>query len=417
LSRHRSILADERGNAAILFGLVVVPILALGGGAVDFSHRANVRMEMQSAADSAALAAARVMQSGGVATEEEEAARRVSAEAAARDLFNATLANAGISSETVPDIRFTDAGVIVSAGVSVETAFLAVLGIDELEARVDAAVNLPPEVQVEIALVLDYSGSMEDNDKYVRMTDAAVTFIEHIAEDRGDRTKIGIVPFSEYVYATLRGSDIRGTSAARANEVMTACILNRGYPYSTTDEAPFPAVSASRWPQGDEDDCGDYEDGNAQVRDLTNDFPALVGALEGMRPIGLTNIALAAEMGFHLLSPDRPFETARAYSEENLEKVMILLTDGMQTVPAMGPSGQISTRAADETTAEVCNNAETAGIRVFTIAYDIEEQRVHDLLAGCASAGGYFDARDANDVSGAFEEIYAQLTASIWLSR
>jgi len=154
LSRHRSILADERGNAAIMFGLVVVPILALGGGAVDFSHRANVRMEMQSAADSAALAAARVMQSGGVATEEEEAARRVSAEAAARDLFNATLANAGISSETVPDIRFTDAGVIVSAGVSVETAFLAVLGIDELEARVDAAVNLPPEVQVEIALVL-----------------------------------------------------------------------------------------------------------------------------------------------------------------------------------------------------------------------------------------------------------------------
>jgi hypothetical protein len=42
---------------------------------------------------------------------------------------------------------------------------------------------------------------------------------------------------------------------------------------------------------------------------------------------------------------------------------------------------------------------------------------VHDLLAGCASAGGYFDARDANDVAGAFEDIYAQLTASIWLSR
>jgi Flp pilus assembly protein TadG len=417
LSRHRSILADQRGHAAILFGLVVVPILALGGGAVDFSHRADVRMEMQSAADSAALAAARVMQSGGVATEEEEAALRASAEAAARHLFNATLANAGVRSETAPDIRFTDTGVVVSADIAVETSFLPVLGIDELQASVSAAVHLPPEVQVEIALVLDYSGSMQDNDKYVRMTDAAVTFIERIAEDRGDRTRIGIVPFSEYVYATLRGSDIRGTGAAGANDVMTACILNRGYPYSTTDEAPFPAVSASRWPQGDSDDCEDYEDGNAQLRDLTNEFSALVGALEGMRPMGLTNIALAAEMGFHLLSPERPFDAARAYSEENLEKVMILLTDGMQTVPAMGPSGEVSTQAADETTAEVCNNAEAAGIRVFTIAYDIEEQRVHDLLAGCASAGGFLDARDPDAVAGAFEEIYAQLTASIWLSR
>lgn len=403
----------------MIFGLAIVPMIALGGGAVDFSHRADVRIQLQNATDSAALAAARIMQTGEMARTEEVDELRASAEAAARSLFDATLANSGVAENAVPQVEFDGDDVVVRANVGVQTAFLTVLGIDQLEAKVDSVVNLPPPILVEIALVLDFSKSMEENDKYVRMTEAATDFIEKVSHDRGDRTKIGIVPFSEYVYARIRGSNIRGTDAAQASQFMDACLLNRDYPYSGTDETPFPAIDASRWPQADPASaaCQGYDTGHLRVRDLTNDFDGLEDAIQQMRPTGLTNIALASEMGFHMLSPERPFDTARPFSDPNLKKVMVLLTDGRQTVSALGPTGEVSTTAADQVTAEVCDNAEAAGIRIFTIAYDITEQRVRDLLSGCASGSGYFEAESISDISGIFDQIYDQIAESVWLSQ
>jgi hypothetical protein len=119
-----------------------------------------------------------------------------------------------------------------------------------------------------------------------------------------------------------------------------------------------------------------------------------------------------------VLSPGAPFETARDFKEKNLEKVLILLTDGMQTMEAMGPSGDISTEAADEVTAELCDNMTDSRIRVFTIAYDIEEERVRELLSGCASTPANFhEATGAEDISGVFEAIYQQIADSVWLSK
>lgn len=416
----RSLAADQRGNTAIIFGLAIVPLVALGGGAVDFSRRADVRVEMQNAADSAAIAAARVLQSGEMTRDEDREALEDRAEAAARALFNAALANSSVDGEISPDVRFADGRVAVSASTSIDTAFLTVIGMDELPATVTSEVDLPPPILVEIAMVLDYSKSMEDDDKYLRMTDAATTFVNRAARDRGDRTQIGIVPFSEYVYADMRGSHIRDTSPVDANLTMSACLLNRDYPYAATDEAPFPAVPASRWQQADPASagCQAYDAGNLKVRDLSDDFRGVAEALAGMRPTGLTNIALATEIGFHMLSPEQPFDQARPFSDANLEKVMIVLTDGVQTVSAFGPGGETSTVAADAVTAEVCDNAAAAGIEVFTIAYDIRDERVRSLLADCATGvDNYFEPDDAADIAAVFDAIYSQIAESVWVSR
>ena len=137
--------------------------------------------------------------------------------------------------------------------------------------------------------MLDYSGSMNDNGKYVRMTAAAQQFIEKVAKDRGDRTKIGIVPFSEYVLATVPGGMIRGTPAADANTPMTTCLLNRDYPYSTEDATPTtsidgkPLAAASLSPTRS---VRRMRTETSRVRDLTNDFDRLKNALSDMRPTG-----------------------------------------------------------------------------------------------------------------------------------
>jgi hypothetical protein len=252
------------------------------------------------------------------------------------------------------------------------------------------------------------------------MTDAATKFIGRVIKDRSDRTKIGIVPFSEYVRATVPGSVVRDTPAGDANTPMTVCLGNRDYPYSATDATPSTGIAGSRWPAADPAGaaCEEHATNNLLVEDLTSDFGTLASALEAMRPTGLTNIALAAEMGWQMLSPNRPFETARDYSDEDLRKVMILLTDGMQTVPALGPGGTSSTLEADAVTSEVCDAMDDAGIRVFTIAYDISDPHVQELLENCASAPStFFDSQTPSGVDGVFDDIFQQIAESVWLSK
>jgi len=414
----RSIWRDQRGNAAIIFGLAVIPLLALGGGAVDLAYRGKVRGELQAAADTAAIAAARAVQQGRLQREAEWPSLKADAEGKANQLLDTAFAHLTASAPDT-DVDVTEEFVRISVLSNVKTSFLGLIGINSLRAGGLAEVNLPDPIRVEIALALDYSGSMRASDKYIRMTDAARSFIRKIKEDRADGSKVGIVPFSEYVHATLPGGHIRDTPPASVNTPMQACLLNRGYPYSATADAPFSGNPASRWPQADPSDpkCQAYPAGNLTVHDLTADFDSLDSALAGMEPAGLTNIALAAEMGWHLLTPDAPFDTARPYSDMHVQKIMILLTDGMQTVSAEGPSGS-STLAADEVTAELCAGAKAEGVRIYTIAFDIDEARIQDLLRGCASsAGNYYDARESADIAGVFDSIFAQISESVWLSR
>jgi Flp pilus assembly protein TadG len=418
--RIRAIWPSESGNAGIIFGLAVIPLLALGGGAVDLAYRGKIRGELQAASDTAAIAAARVLQVGGQSGESDEDALRTEAETKANVMLQAVLASMREIEDTDVAVTVLGAKVTIAAELNVKTSFLGLIGIDTLPAKAMAVVNLPEPVRMEIAMVLDYSGSMRDGDKYVRMTSAARDFVDRVERDRPEDSKIGIVPFSEFALAQVPGSALRGTAIAQANDAMTVCLSNRDYPYSATDETPYTAISGSRWPYVTTSDakCAPYEAGGLQLRDLTDDFASLKNALSGMAPVGRTNLTLGTELGWHMLSPNQPFETAEDYGDEDLKKILILLTDGVQTVSATGPSGETSTLAADETTAELCANAREVGVRIFSIAYDVDDARVQDLLRGCASnSGSYFDARSVSDISGVFDEIYSQIAQSVWLSR
>jgi len=431
--RLRKLLGDEGGNTAIIFGLAVIPLIALGGGVVDFAHRAQVRGELQGAADTAAIAAARVLQLGQLARNDDEEAVQADAIATATRILDAALAKFGGSSAANFNVVIEDGAISISTELDVDTSFLGVIGIDDLKAKAGAEVNLPEPILMEIAMVLDYSGSMRDADKYIRMTTAAGDFIAKVQKDRPDTSKIGIVPFSEYVYTPMATAYVRDTGSGHhhhdddgggwggwggsSGTSVTTCLLNRDYPYSASDQPPSSGLPASQWPEGDEGECDEYGDANLRIRDLTDDFTELSDALAVMQPIGLTNIALAMEMGWHMLTPDQPFDTARDFSDANVQKIVILLTDGRQTVSAMGPSGAVSTAAADEVTAEICQSEKNASIRVFSIAYDVEDPAVEALLSGCASgSASYFDA-GVSEISDVFEEIYSQIAESVWLSR
>ncbi len=411
---------DQRGNTAIIFGLAVIPLLALGGGAVDFAQRARIRGELQGAADTAALSAARYIQNGQMARNPDIDALKAEATARATKFLLAAIKVLGSGGTPDFDINLTDQDVVITAHYDMKTSFLGVIGMNTLPATALSQVHLPDPVLVEVAMVLDFSGSMVTNDKYIRMRSAAVEFINKVQQDRADRTKIGIVPFSKYVYASAPGAMIRGTNSGQATQMMSACLMNRDYPYSTTDDTPSSSIDASRWPQFDpaDPDCQAYAAQHLVVHDLTDDFSGLVTALNSMQPKNLTNVSLATEMGFQLLSPNKPFETARDFSDTNLRKIMILLTDGMQTVPAQGPDGTTSIAAANQTTTELCSNIKATGVRLFTIAYDVDDPAVYGMLSGCASSpADYHEVHDASGIGSVFEDIYAAINESAWLSK
>ena len=56
--------ADIAGNTAMIFAICLPVVLAVVGGAIDFSRMTQLRMELQDAADTAALGAIAVNSSG-----------------------------------------------------------------------------------------------------------------------------------------------------------------------------------------------------------------------------------------------------------------------------------------------------------------------------------------------------------------
>jgi len=434
-------LRDQRGNTAIIFGLAVVPLVALGGGSIDFAQRARIHGAMQSASDTAALAAARLLQEGQLNRGDWDTLKS-QAQAMAAKLVDASLLDLGVNGKPDLNIQITQATVTITAHYDVKTAFLGVIGLNTLPASTFAEVNVPDPILVEIVLALDYSLSMHTNNKYTRMTSAARDFIAKVGANRADRTKIGIVPFSEFVYADVADTDVRsadtsgghvwdggsswdggstwgGSWTPPTSSATAKCLLNRDYPYSVTSETPNGA-SASKWRQADPDSsrCKAYEDGGLKARDLTDDFTGLSNALAGMHPVGWTNISLAAEMGWHMLTPNEPFETARDKSDPYVRKILVLLTDGVQTIEAIGPTGDISIDGANRTTSELCENAKADDISIYTIAYDVDDTSVYDLLSACAStSGAYFEVHDSSGIGDVFDAIYASIAETAWLSR
>ncbi len=425
---------DERGNTALIFGLAIVPLLALGGGSLDIAQRARAHSTLQTASDTAALAAARLVQQGLLQRDSDWDSVKAQATAMANNFITASLANLGGQTAPTVDIQVTQKAVTISSHFDMKTAFLGIIGLNTLPASTFAQVDVPDPILVEISLVLDYSLSMNQNSKYTRMTTAARDFIAKVAANRADRTKIGIVPFSEFVYANVADTDVRapdtsgshpwdggsnydgsgswGSGGTTPTSIVTAkCLVNRDYPYSVTNETPVGAT-ASKWQQADPNGsrCKRYEEGGLQARDLTNDFTGLSNALAGMQPVGWTNIALAAEMGWHMLSPNEPFETARDFSDPYVRKILILLTDGVQTIDAMGPTGEVSIDGANRTTAELCENAKADNISIYTIAYDVDDTNVYSLLSDCASGpSAYFEVHDSSGIGAVFDAIYDQI--------
>ena len=406
--------ASQKGTTAVMFALSAVPLVLSAGVAVDYVRYTAATTELQSALDAGALAAA-------VAKNLNHSARI----AAAQQTFAMNLKNGIIGGLDVDaDFKISGTSVSASASLPLPSAFMQVAGIDAMAISAETEITVPEDKKAEIALVLDYSGSMTEVSggkvKYVAMKTAASKLVSDLQKANPKNVKFGLVPFSHHVYVTLPKAHVLGQTGAGT---WTGCTQDRKYPYNLSGGTPG-AGGDSKWGQPiakvhASDGCGAYVPNNLKVMPLTGDFAAVTGQLAAMKPYAWTHIALGAEFGFHLLSPDAPFTEGAAYSDTKTKKVMVLLTDGRQTEPAFGAGTVRSVQQGEKNLAAICGNAKAEGIVIMTVAFDLEDEGTKDRLRNCATdpAKHFFIAEDDADIAKAFEEIRNEITAQVFISK
>ncbi|MGB9368005.1 MAG: pilus assembly protein [Xanthobacteraceae bacterium] len=389
----RALRADRSGNVAVIFGIAAIPVFGLVGAAVDYSRANSARTAMQVALDTAALTVAK------------EAANLTSAQVQnkAKKYFNAQFNHPEVKKL---DITFTmvsngpgDFTVLAEATGFIDTSIAQVIGKKTIDLRANAQVRWGFKA-LELALALDNTGSMAAKNKMVELKSAVkllFSILKTNSKVPGD-TKIAVIPFStvvnvgtEFVDAPWMSFD---STVTKAN--WTGCVADRDQPNDVKDAAPSGA--ATLFPAAQ---CGTL----AKTLPLTDNWDALNAMVDTMTPSGMTNVTIGMAWGWHALTQKEPFTQAQAVKPD-VDKVMILLTDGLNTQNRFtAVPSQIDAR-----TAAVCDNIKKNNIKLYTVR--VIEGNV-SLLQGCATADNmFFDVQAASELKGVFASIAASLSGA-----
>jgi Flp pilus assembly protein TadG len=256
--------AASSGGVALPFALSLVPVTFLTVAAVDFHRGQNVRSALQDALDAATLAVGR------------------STATAPADVQNVGYTALVANLRAYPDTTLTAATFTLSGSTVVATAKVSMTPlISDVFTGGKLNVGAHSEVtrggnKLEIALVLDNTGSMSQNSKLSILKTAASNFIDTMAAAAARSTdpnpvKIGLVPFSTTVkvgssYSTASWLDTTGASPIN-DEIFTTstgtqhanrmtlfqqmgvawagCVETRQAPYDVQDDAPSSATPAT----------------------------------------------------------------------------------------------------------------------------------------------------------------------------
>lgn len=440
---------NESGAVAILFGMMVFVFFGAVGAAVDVARGLSLRTSLQSELDAALIAGAARSQGD---------KNGPSAAASAESFFSANWkakygsGNAAISVQQSGESQLTG-----TATLELPTAFMKLFGYDVIEISVESQVALEAQ-DVEVALVLDTTGSMSGS-KLAALKTAAKDLLDTVytPKDADKHVKVAIVPFAQYVNVGLPNrnkpwmsvpadssvqkewcgdqqevigqSNCRMVSAVGYNdgvpytyqyetcdytygppvykctpytETQTwyGCVGSRNYPLNTLDEqysTAIPGIMNVSCP--------------SPVTPLTKEKDTLKQQVDSLVATGETYIPSGLIWGWRALSAEEPLNEAVPYGQKvggkQVRKLMVLMTDGANTMSPTYPThdgGDAS--LSNNLTAELCTNVKAKGIEIFTIAFDVTDTTIKDILRTCASGGDkYYDAASEAALLTAFQSV------------
>lgn len=190
-------LSQESGSLTIFSLFLFVILLMISGMAVDMIRQEHARVAMQNTLDTAVLAASGVSQ--GMTPEQ------VVSDYVTKAGFDATMVQI-TTTQNMTGQTVTSRSVVATSPVRTDTMFMDMMGVSSLTSYTDTAAEERNQ-KIEIALVLDISGSMNwdsaDSNvtKIQALKSAAKEFIETIfdANDPAN-VAISIIPYNHQVF-------------------------------------------------------------------------------------------------------------------------------------------------------------------------------------------------------------------------
>lgn len=454
----RRLAYDQRGNAAMIVGFALLAITGSAGLAVDSIVAISVKSKMQSALDAAGLAAGRVNDSSDAIAEAEK-------------VFNANFA-LDEDMATLKDLTVTPSSdgdaLTLSATAEVPTRIMKVAGFNSLTVSASSVINRMVR-QMELALVMDNTGSMDSGDKIGAMKSAASDLVKIVfgSSETHPNLWVSLIPYTATVNVgpqhtswLAAGDGVFDTvNKPFGTETWKGCVMARKDGYDKTDDPPsvraftsylYASASDNVWPPvhsaqsygnngtGPNLGCGPAISSLMQKK---TDVLAAISDMDAWYRGGTTgNLGLV--WGWRTLSPrwrglwggSTPDTMPLNYDDVS-DKVVVILTDGQNQFydnPPAGPDksdytaydrlgkfdgGKYATlsdarKELDKRMASICEAMKADGIIIYTITFgSTPDSAAETLFRNCATKPEYyFDSPTNDQLATVFKTIGLQLS-------
>lgn len=410
---------NRDGGVSPMLAIAALPLFGAVGAAIDYGRIASFRTEMQSALDATALMLSKEAQGMSGADIGTKASAYFTA------LFTNPQATNVQITQQFSSPQAGNFSLKITGSATANTIFANLFGQSSVTFSASTEV-LWGIKKLNLALVLDNTGSMSQNGKMTNLKTAAhnlLTTLQKAAKQPGD-VQVAIVPFAtdvnvgtNYVNASwidwtdweaANGTCSKSTYTSqsscvangkiwtpKARSQWNGCVYDRDQNNDIAATVPVAGSPATLFRAHQASACP------VAMMPLGYDWTALNNKVDAMTPTGNTNVTIGLAWGFQLLSPVAPFNAPAPAPD--LDKVIVILTDGTNTQNRWSSSES----AIDARTSKVCDNIKAANIRVYTV-------RVLDgdaaLLQGCASKPSmYYDVSQASQLNGVFGSIAQNL--------
>jgi Flp pilus assembly protein TadG len=350
---------DERGAVAIIVGLAILPLFLALGASIDVAIAYYLKTRLGHACDAAALAVGSTIDDDIDVLDDR-----------ARDFFAANYPDRTIGWVHDVNVSVVDDVINVSAQATFDTFFLKLFQQPQITVAADAEV-IRDIKGLEVALVLDNTGSMRSNNNIGALRTAAEDMVDILFghETVHPMLYVAIVPYAASVNPGPEAFDGDTTPTPPSwwpspgdtgyvafehtpgtGQGWKGCVIERtGADLMGDDSAtgwePFawePEVSNN---YDIEDMAGTvlynpstYQNGGtgpnlgcpSPIVALTNQKSTLIDTIRSLDAWhrGGTMSDMGMAWGRRVLSPAKPFDEGRAWDEENWEKAIVMMTDG-----------------------------------------------------------------------------------------
>ncbi len=393
--------ADDRSGAiAIMFVLVLIIFVCIIGVGIDMGRAQRASAEVVGSIDSAALAGAKGLVEDDLTDRQ---VRELVVHYLEAELGHGELRGASYSGLTVVTDA-SDGSVAIDVDIHVPTTFTRIANSQTIDFHKFAKTAYRVK-NVELAMVLDTTGSMGNFNKIDEMKVAAAQAIDILLPaGKPALNRIALAPFSASVNVTPYSNAVSGGLSAN-------CVVER------------PGADAYNDVSGAASPVGTAAVGTCPAQTiipLSKDAVMLKNQVNAYMQAGGTAGQIGLAWGWYLISPNWNglWPTAskpKPYADPKAIKAILLMTDGMFNTAYFNDTSPAQA-------ALLCDAIKAQGITIYAVGFELalnnppEDVNSVTLLTACASddgAGGkeFYNATNGSDLSAAFTTIAGKMMA------